>query len=71
MPSRDPRSVPATDAVVRLPLGGRFLGRVLLTGLLLCVVSALWQTAKGWGWQPASQQLDRILDVDHDLSVTG
>jgi hypothetical protein len=32
-------------------------------------VSLVWQLAEGRGWQPASQQLDRILDVDEDLAI--
>jgi len=38
-------------------------------GLVLALVSVVWQLAKGQGWEPASLQLDRILNVDEDLSV--
>lgn len=63
------RHAPPVRTDTHPPLGGRDLALTLLAGLLLCGGSVLWQSAKGQGWQPASQQLDRILDVDNDLSV--
>jgi hypothetical protein len=38
----------------------------LVAGLVLCAVSVAWQLAKARGWQPASLQLDNVLNVDED-----
>lgn len=65
---------PRAPAGAREPVAGLAIGRdtvlvALAVGVLLVAVSLVWRLVEGAGWQPASQQLDRILDVDEDLSV--
>lgn len=55
--------------LVAVPLRRSWLLVPLVAGLALSVVSAMWLLAKGRGWQPGSLQLDRVLNVDEDLSV--
>ena len=52
-----------------LPYRRAWLGWLLAGGVLLALVSVVLQMAKHRGWQPASLQLDRLLNVDEDLSV--
>ena len=52
-----------------LLVGLRTVVVALAVGVLLVAVSLVWRLAEGAGWQPTSQQLDRALDVDEDLSV--
>lgn len=56
-------------AVLAVPVRRRWLFVPLAGGLLLAVVSALLQMAKDRGFDPPSLQLDRLLNVDEDLSV--
>ena len=55
--------------VLTVPVRRRWLLVPLVAGLVLCAVSFGWQRAKAGGWQPLSEQLDSILNVDNDLSV--
>lgn len=52
-----------------LPVRRRWLGLPLVAGLVLGAVSAVLQLAKDRGFDPPSLQLDRLLNVDDDLSV--
>lgn len=52
-----------------MPIRRRWLWVLLAGGLLLGVMSAILQRAKDGGWVPPSLQLDRLLNVDEDLSL--
>lgn len=54
---------------LKLPVPRRWPGALLGAGLLLGLVSAVLQLAKDRGFDPPSLQLDRLLNVDEDLSV--
>jgi hypothetical protein len=52
-----------------VPYARRWLAVPLLLGVVLAATSVAWQSAKGQGWEPFSRSLDRMLDVDQDVSV--
>ncbi len=52
-----------------LPLRRRWLALLMGGGLVLAAVSAGLQLAKDRGFEPPSLQLDRLLNVDEDLSA--
>lgn len=52
-----------------VPARRSWLGLLLAAGGVLALTSAALQLAKGHGWRPSSLQLDRVLNVDEDLSV--
>lgn len=52
-----------------VPYARRYLAVPLLLGLVLAATSVAWQSAKGGGWEPFSRSLDRMVDVDQDVSM--
>lgn len=55
--------------LLSVPYARRWLAVPLLLGLVLAAASVLWQSAKGRGWEPFSRSLDRMVDVDQDVSI--
>lgn len=56
-------------AALAVPVRRRWLGALLAVGVVLGVVSAVLQLAKHGGWRNPSLQLDRLLNIDEDLSI--
>jgi hypothetical protein len=61
--------VTAVRHLLPVPYARRWLLVPLVLGLVLAAASVGWQLAKGRGWQPFSRSLDRMVDVDQDVSV--
>jgi len=66
-PSSDPK-IPASTHLV-IPVHRWWLWIVIAAGVVLVLISAVLQLAKDRGFVFAALQLDRLLNIDEDLSV--